>query len=279
MAVDNSVARNPGMPTAIVTGASSGIGRAVAAGLVARRYRVLGTSRDSSTVVDPVPGVEYRDLDLTDPRSIARFIDALEDTAVDVLVNNAGESQCGPLEELPMDAVRRLFQLNVFGAIELTQSLLSGMRRRRRGRIVNIGSMLASFPLAYRSSYVATKAALKGFATAARYELKPYGIEITTVEPGSIATGLSGRRTKYINNDSPYRDQFTSAIAVLDAKEATGTTADEVARIVLEAVDAERTLPLYAVGSNAQVVFLARRLLPRRVIETMLAKAYGMRVS
>lgn len=264
------------MKTAIVTGASSGIGRAVATALVARGYRVLGTSRDSSTVADPVPGVDYRDLDLTDRGSIARFIHALDDLAVDVLVNNAGESQCGPLEELPMDAVQRLFQLNVFGAVELTQLLLPGMRQQRRGRIVNIGSMLASFPLAYRSSYVATKAALAGFATAARYELRPYGIEITTVEPGSITTGLSGRRTKYISSDSPYFEQFTSAIAVLDAKEAQGISADEVARTVLEAVEAEQTLPLYAVGSNAPAVFLARRLLPRRVIEAVMAKKYGV---
>lgn len=264
------------MNTAIVTGATSGIGEAVAEVLIARGYHVIGTSRDSSSVADPIPGVEYRDLDLTDPSSIRGFVDGIAETSVDVLINNAGESQCGPLEELPIEAITRLFQLNVFGAIELTQAVLPGMRDRGSGKIVNIGSMLASFPLAYRSSYVATKAALKGFATAARYELKPYGIDITTVEPGSIATGISGRRTKYISSDSPYIEQFTSAIAVLDAKEAKGITADEVARTVLEAVEAEQTLPLYAVGSNAPAVFLARRLLPRGVIEAVMAKAYGV---
>lgn len=259
-----------------MTGASSGIGRAVAAALVGRGYRVIGTSRNSQTVSDPLEGVDYRDLDLTERDSIARFVDALAGIDVDVLVNNAGESQCGPLEELPLDAVQRLFQLNVFGAVELIQLLLPGMRQRRRGTIVNVGSMLASFPLAYRSSYVATKAAIKGFSTAARYELKPYGIDITTVEPGSIATGLSGRRTKYLGSDSPYRDEFTSAIAVLDAKEAAGISAAEVARTVLRAVEDEKTLPLYAVGSNAAAVFLARRLLPRRVIEAVAARAYGV---
>lgn len=264
------------MRTAIVTGASSGIGGAVAAALVGRGYRVIGTSRNSRTVTDPVDGVDYRDLDLTERDSITRFVDSLDGIDVDVLVNNAGESQCGPLEELPLDAVQQLFQLNVFGAIELIQLLLPGMRRRRSGKIVNVGSMLASFPLAYRSSYVATKAAIKGFATAARYELKPYGIDITTVEPGSIATGLSGRRTKYIGSTSAYRDEFTSAIAVLDSKEAEGISAAEVAHTILRAVEDENTLPLYAVGSNAAVVFLARRLLPRRAIEAVVAKAYGI---
>ncbi len=267
------------MKTAIVTGASSGIGRAVAAALVARGYRVIGTSRNSATVSEPVAGVDYRDLDLTDRDSIRQFVDGLDGIDVDVLVNNAGESQCGPLEELPMDAVQRLFQLNVFGAVELTQLLLPGMRRLSRGKIVNVGSMLASFPLAYRSSYVATKAAIKGFATAARYELEPYGIDITTVEPGSIATGLSGRRTKYCREDSPYRDEFTSAIAILDDKEAKGISADKVAKTVVKAIEDKKTLPLYAVGSNAPIVFLARRLLPRRVIESVLARAYGQSAS
>lgn len=264
------------MKTAIVTGASSGIGRAVASALVVRGYRVIGTSRTSATVSSPVHGVDYRDLDLTDRDSIRAFVDSLHDVDVDVVVNNAGESQCGPIEELPIDAVQRLFQLNVHGPVELVQLLLPGMRRRRRGTIVNVGSMLASFPMAYRSSYVATKAALKGFATAARYELKPFGIDITTVEPGSIATGLSGRRTKYCDDGSPYLEQFTSAIAVLDEKETTGISAGKVARTVVEAIEDNRTRPLYAVGSNAPLVFLARRLLPRTVIESVMARAYGI---
>ncbi|MGB6071129.1 MAG: SDR family oxidoreductase [Rhodococcus sp. (in: high G+C Gram-positive bacteria)] len=264
------------MNTAIVTGATSGIGEAVAEVLIARGYNVIGTSRDSSSVADPIPGVDYRDLDLTDPASIRGFVDGIADTPVDVLINNAGESQCGPIEELPIDAITRLFQLNVFGAVELTQAVLPGMRERRRGKIVNIGSMLASFPLAYRSSYAATKAEIKGFSTAARFELEPFGIDITTVEPGSIDTGLSARRTKYCGPHSPYLRDFTTVIAKLDAKESEGITAETVATTVLRAVEDEKTLPIYAVGSNAPAVFLAQRLLPRTVLEKFTARAYGL---
>ncbi|MDV8077330.1 SDR family oxidoreductase [Rhodococcus sp. IEGM 1370] len=264
------------MNTAIVTGATSGIGEAVAEVLISRGYHVIGTSRDSSSVADPIPGVDYRDLDLTNPASLRGFVDGIADTPVDVLINNAGESQCGPIEELPIEAITRLFQLNVFGAIELTQAVLPGMRDRGSGKIVNIGSMLASFPLAYRSSYAATKAAIKGFATAARYELKPYGIDITTVEPGSIATGLSARRTKYCGPHSPYLRDFTTVISQLDAKEAEGITAETVALTVLKAVEDKKTLPIYAVGSNAPAVFLAQRLLPRTVLELFTARAYGL---
>ncbi len=123
---------------------------------------------------------------------------------------------------------------------------------------------------------MATKAAIKGFATAARLEVAPFGVAITTVEPGSINTGLSERRTKYIADDSAYRKAFTATVAALDAKEAGGISAQRVAETTLKAVTATRPEPLYAVGSKAPVVFAARRLLPRRVIESVMAKSYGV---
>ncbi|MET8474295.1 SDR family oxidoreductase [Streptomyces sp. NPDC006422] len=259
---------------ALVTGASSGIGAAVAAALVRRGYTVYGTSRDPRKVVSPVPGVEYLPLDLADEESIEACARAVGE--VDVLVNNAGESQSGPFEELPMDAVRRLFQLNVFGAVRLSQLLLPGMRERRRGRVVMVGSMLASFPLAYRSSYVASKAAIKGFASAARREYAPYGVGITTVEPGSIATGISERRTQYVAEDSPFRKAYDTMLTALNANEASGIPAEKVAARIVTAIEANRPKPLYAVGSNAPLVFTLRRLLPRTAAERMVARRHGL---
>ncbi|MBO1333715.1 SDR family oxidoreductase [Streptomyces sp. VRA16 Mangrove soil] len=261
--------------TALVTGASSGIGAAVAAALVRRGYTVYGTSRNPRKVDSPVPGVTYLPLDLSDEASIEACAAAAGE--VDVLVNNAGESQSGPFEELPMDAVRRLFQLNVFGAVRLSQLVLPGMRARRRGRVVMVGSMLASFPLAYRSSYVASKAAIKGFANAARREYAPYGVGITTVEPGSIATGISERRTQYVAADSPFRPAYDTMLAALNRNEAHGISADKVAAKVLVAVEAARPRPLYAVGSNAPLVFALRRMLPRAASERMVARRHGLK--
>lgn len=261
--------------TALVTGASSGIGAAVAAGLAARGHRVLGTSRDPSSVADPVPGVTYLPLDLADDASVEECASTAGD--VDILVNNAGESQGGPLEELPMAAVRRLFQLNVFGAVRLTQLVLPGMRERRRGRVVMVGSMLASFPLAHRSSYVASKAALKGFAHAARREVAPYGVRVTTVEPGSINTGISTRRTHYIAEDSPYADDYRTMLRALNSHEEDGISAAKVAHTVLRAIEAERPRALYAVGSAAPVAFALRRLLPRSAVERAVARLHGLR--
>ena len=158
---------------------------------------------------------------------------------VDILVNNAGESQSGPLEDLPLGALERLFQVNVLGPVHLTQLLVPGMRARGYGRVVMVGSMLASFPLAYRSSYVASKAAIKGFATAARFELSPFGVWLTTVEPGSINTGISQRRTKYIADDSPHAKAFRTMLKVLDGNEREGIAPERVARTIVGAVEAD----------------------------------------
>lgn len=164
------------MTTVLVTGGTSGIGAAVARALAARGDRVLATSRhpESIPATARIPGVDYLPLDLSDRDSVEALADRITD--VDVLVNNAGESQSGPFEELPMEAIERLFRTNVFGAVRLSQLVLPHMRSRGHGRIVMVGSMLASFPLAHRSSYVAAKAAIRGFATAARQELSPFGV-------------------------------------------------------------------------------------------------------
>lgn len=189
---------------AVVTGASSGIGKAVAARFAASGFRVVGTTRNPATLTDPLPNVKYVTLDLADPTSIETFAEeVLALGSPSVLVNNAGESQNGPLEELPRDALERLFQVNVIGHVELTQKFLPAMREKGCGRIVMIGSMLGSFPLSYRGSYVASKAAIRSFADSARSELSPFGIGISTVEPGAIATGLSSRRTIYADDAGP----------------------------------------------------------------------------
>ncbi|MEO5651937.1 MAG: SDR family oxidoreductase [Marmoricola sp.] len=266
--------------TALVTGASSGIGRATARLLRERGYAVVGTSRHPEQIPEGqlLDGVLYRSLDLGDSDAVAGFLSqsVAEGHRFDVLVNNAGESQSGPLEDLPREALERLFQVNVLGPIQLTQAILPGMRERRDGRVVMIGSMLASFPLAYRSSYVASKAALKGFATAARFEMSPFGVWLTTVEPGSINTGISERRTKYIAADSPHDEAFHRMLHILDGNEREGITASRVAQAVVGAIEARRPAPLYAVGSKAPAVFALQRALPGSLVERMIARAYGI---
>jgi short-subunit dehydrogenase len=262
--------------TALVTGASSGIGRATAAALVVRGYRVLGTSRNPDALASDqrADGVEYLALDLASDDSIEALAGRLK--GVDVLVNNAGESQSGPFEELPGDALRRLFQVNVLGHVRLTQLATPGMRERGYGRVVMVGSMLASFPLAYRSSYVATKAALKGFSNGARHEFSPFGVWLTTVEPGSINTGISERRTRYTAPDSPHRRDFETMLTALDRNERAGVSADRVAEVIIKAIEAPRPKPRYAVGSSAGLIFPLRRVLPATLVEKLVHRRHDL---
>lgn len=216
-------------------------------------------------------------LDLGDPNSITAFAESVLSMGVPaVLINNAGESQSGPFEELPRDALERLFQTNVLGQVQLTQLLLPAMRRSGSGRVVMVGSMLGSFPLAYRSSYVASKAALKGFAFSLRREVAPFGVGVSVVEPGSINTGLSQRRTRYVDLDGPYGREFTTMLEHLDANEARGISPERVAQEVLKAVRAENPRPLYAVGSMAPVVFPLSRALPTAWMHRLINRKHGL---
>ena len=266
--------------TALVTGASKGIGQATARMLVERGYRVVGTSRRPHDIPDDerVEGVTYRALDLADLHAVEGFVAAVraEGFHVDVLVNNAAESQSGPLEELPLGALERLFRLNVLGPVHLTQMLLPDMRRRGYGRVVMVGSMLASFPLAYRSSYVATKAALEAFATSARFEMAPHGVWLTTVQPGSVRTGISARRTSYLREGSPHAESFRRVLRTLDRAEREGIAPERVARTILGAIDEDEPDARYAVGSNAAAVFALRRILPQSVVEGAMARKFGI---
>ncbi len=142
------------------------------------------------------PGVTYVRLDNADYDSATACADLAG--PVDILVNNAGESQAGALEDTSMQAIEDLFRVNVFGPIALTKAVLPGMRERRRGTVVMVGSMLSSFPVAFRSNYAATKSALKAFALATRREVAPYGIRMISVEPGTIATGIGDRRSIHV---------------------------------------------------------------------------------
>ncbi len=260
--------------TVLVTGATSGIGAEVARQMVARGHRVFGTSRNPDAVADPIPGVTYVRLDNADYASADACV--AEVGAVDILINNAGESQAGALEDTPMSAIEDLFRVNVFGPIALTKAVLPGMRERRRGTVIMVGSMLSSFPVAFRSNYAATKSALKAFALASRRELAPYGIRVISVEPGTIATGIGDRRSIYIGDDSPYKAEYQTLAAATRRNEDAGISGASMAEQIVEAALAEHPKPFYARGNRAPIVFALRRLLPRQFILDMTARKHGL---
>ncbi|WP_343287268.1 SDR family oxidoreductase [Gordonia sp. SID5947] len=259
----------------LVTGASSGIGAEVARLFVERGHTVYGTSRRPEAVADPIPGVSYVRLDNADYQSA---IDCAHEVgAVDVLINNAGESQAGALEDTSMTAIEDLFATNVFGPVALTKAVLPGMRERGTGTVVMVGSMLSSFPVAFRSNYAATKSALKAFAMATRREVAPYGIRMISVEPGTIATGIGDRRSIHIGDDSPYRAEYETLAAATRNNEDAGIDATTMASVIVDAALTDHPKPFYAKGNQAGIVFALRRLMPRQLILDMTARKHGLR--
>lgn len=179
--------------TVLVTGASSGIGQRIAEYLVQQGYTVYGTSRQPSAAT--VNGVALLKLDVTDEASVRACVEAVLAQAgrIDVLVNNAGVDYTGALEETSIDEYMRLFDVNFFGLIRMTRTVLPHMRAQGSGKIINIGSGMGSFGLPYQTAYAASKHAVKGLTDALNLEMEPFGIRAYVIQPGYFKSDILNR--------------------------------------------------------------------------------------
>src|SRR3954471_14487626 len=178
-------------PVALVTGASSGIGRAAAAAFVVAGFEVVGTSRNTSGVA-PLDGVTFLDLDITSDESVRAVVGhAIERFGrIDVLVNNAGTGAAGAAEESSVAQDQRVFDINFFGLIRMTKSVLPHMRAHGSGRIINISSVLGLVPAPYMASYAATKHAIEGYSESVDHEVREHGVRVLLIEPAYTRTGF-----------------------------------------------------------------------------------------
>ena len=203
----------------LVTGCSSGIGWATAERLAARGHTVYASARR----VERIAALEERGcrvlaLDVTDEASMQAAVATVTDEqgAVGVLVNNAGYSQSGAVEEVPMADVRRQFETNVFGLVRMCQLVLPGMRAQHYGRIVNVSSMGANFTFPGGGFYHATKYAVEAISDALRFEVKGFGVDVVIVQPGIIRTGFADAATHAIDEGTPDHgpyERFNHAVA------------------------------------------------------------------
>src|ERR671916_1504670 len=205
----------------LITGCSSGIGRATAERLAGVGWKVYATARDVEAILALTAyGCELLPLDVTDEASMRAAVEEVErrEGAVGVLVNNAGYSQSGAVEEVPMEKVRRQFETNVFGLARMCQLALPGMRRQRWGRIVNISSMGGKLTFPGSGYYHATKHAVEALSDALRFEVAGFGTEVVVVEPGIIRTRFADAATGSMQNspgataENPYA-VFSAAVA------------------------------------------------------------------
>lgn len=260
--------------TVLITGASTGIGRATALYFAGKGWNVAATMRDPLKA-DPAlkhPQISVFALDVTNEDSIAQ---ALTDTLerykkIDVLLNNAGYGLFGPVEAISGQQIQQQFSTNLFGLIGVTQQILPIMRGAGEGLIINISSIVGRMALPYASSYIATKFAVEGLSESMRYELVPFNIRIKLVEPGSIRTEF-GKGSRQTAVSDPYRASFTKFLAVFTKSNSRGSTPESVAQVIYRAAtDTSNRLRYLA---KAGPFFWMNRILPDSMWRRLLVKA------
>jgi short-subunit dehydrogenase len=268
--------------TVLITGCSTGIGRATAERLAGKGFAVWASARRPEQIADlAARGCRTVALDVCDEASMQAAVATIEaqDGAIDVLVNNAGYGQEGAFETTPMTEVRRQFETNVFGLIRLTQLVLPGMRRQRAGRIVNLSSMGGKLTLPGGAYYHATKHAVEALSDALRFEIAGFGIDVVVVQPGPIRTAFGDTAIDAIRAAEKEAGDYAAfheslAKAIRDAydgpmgKLALGPEA--VAAVIEQAITAPRPKTRYTVTAAARMMMALRRWLPDRAFDAVL---------
>lgn len=250
----------------LITGCSSGIGRATARAFLEEGWTVYATSRDPDDVADLAEtGCETAALDVTSPEQVAQVVERVADEqgTIDCLINNGGYAQHGPVEDVPTRDVNRQFDVNLYGPHRLIRAVLPHMRRAEDGTIVNVSSVLGLVAYPGSGVYAASKFALEGLSDALRAEVEPFGVDVVVVEPGPVDTNFEERARHELRrlDRSAFYD---SVYALYDEMHAvTGVGAndpEEVAAVVLNAASATTPAPRYTVGVVARAASLARFL-------------------
>jgi NAD(P)-dependent dehydrogenase (short-subunit alcohol dehydrogenase family) len=277
----------PASKAVLITGCSSGIGHATAKLLAAGDWRVYATARRREAIADlGEAGCETLALDVTDEESMGAAVDAVESAggAVGALVNNAGYSQSGAVEAVPLERVRAQFETNVFGLLRMCQLVLPGMRRAGSGRIVNVSSMGGRLVFPGGGIYHATKHAVEALSDALRFEVRGFGVDVVLIEPGLIKTGFADVAASSIevgagDSDDPY-GEFNAAVGAATVGAYEGPLArlgggpETVARAIERALEARRPKARYLVTPSARLALINRRILGDRGWDAMMRRQF-----
>ncbi|KHE72011.1 SDR family oxidoreductase [Halobacillus sp. BBL2006] len=273
------------MKTVLITGASSGFGYMTALKCAEKGFRVIATMRnldkakvyETESIDEEVKKrIEIWQLDVTDAISLAHFQERLtEIDRVDVLVNNAGFAIGGFVEQVPLEAYRRQFETNFFGVISVTKAVLPVMRKQKSGKILNVSSVSGLIGFPGLSAYVSSKHALEGLSESLRLEVKPFGIDVALIEPGSYQTNIwnSGMElpNAVYNPESPYAEYVKGLWKALN-RESHGDP-QQVAALMSKLAEKEKIRKLrYPIGAGVRMNLFLKRILPWSWLERMVLK-------
>ncbi len=262
----------------LITGGSSGIGKSIGEFLKTKKYKVYGTSRDPSKFTDfPFALVK---LDVTQNDTINNAVSEIlkKEGRIDILINNAGMGITGPIEETPEEEIKKAFNTNYFGAINVTKAVLPHMRKQGGGLVINITSIAGYMGLPFRGIYSATKGALELTTEAFRIELKPFNIKMTNVAPGDFATNIAaGRYHAPVLDNSPYKKSYKNTLDIMNEHVNAGKDPGVMAKVILKVMQTPDPKAHYKVGEPLQKFSIVlKRILPDKVYEKMLLKHYKL---
>ena len=260
----------------LITGVSSGIGLQTARLLAERGARVFGTVRDPSRV-DSIAKAEFVLMDVTDDKSVKNAAKSVLDKAgqIDILINNAGYSIAGALEETSVEEAHLLFETNFFGALRVIQAVLPSMRRNGYGRIVNISSMLGVLPGPFRGMYVASKHALEGYTKTLDHEVRTFGIRAALIEPVYTKTKITANEKTVQTAIPAYAEQKQRVTETIEKEIANGDDPRAVAEVVYGAVTARSPRLHYPVGEGVMLSRLLR-FVPPRMFDSVFRKRFQL---
>lgn len=265
--------------TVLITGGSSGIGKAIGEYLYQRGYVVYGTSRNPDRISNSV--FPLLKMDVNDTHSIDSVIAEVisKTNIIDVVINNAGVGITGPIEETSETEIKKAFQTNFHGPINVIKAVMPQMRKQGFGHILNVTSIAAYMGLPYRGIYSATKAALEITIEAMRMETLQFGVKMANIAPGDFATNIAaGRYHAPIVENSPYKKDYGNTLKMMDEHVDNGGDPLEMAKVVHKVIETANPKIHYKVGAPLQKFSIVlKRVLPDRVYERMLLKHYGLK--